>query len=324
MKGSYFQVDLPADTAPEHRAYDSRSAQLIITAPILLFVTVGLFLVLYMHHSWGAVGTVLAQSQVAKHIMRSSLLASWVMLLWEMVQFFNNIKSMAEAVHKVALFMLFQDVYTPQVSAGYAQFGSFLAILLLEAPFLCVFFFRKFTDLHNRRQQLSKTICHLCYWFTFLYDTLGGIGVVATTQIVSVYLFYTALYLTVLPTLAIAWFAYMLSITVFSLVCATVLAQIVSSCCKTDLLGRIIKGLAFILLGIICIIVNYNLLLPLTEDRQASHETFHHVLISVVSSVIIAIYGYAVKRMLFSKKGVEGTERENQELEPLIKTRVFH
>ena len=124
MKGSNFQIDLPADTAPEHRAYDSRSAQLIITAPILLFVTVGLFLVLYMHHSWGAVGTVLAQSQVARHIMRSSMLASWVLLLWEMVQFFNTIKSMAEDVQKKALFMLFQDVYTPQVSAGYAQFGS--------------------------------------------------------------------------------------------------------------------------------------------------------------------------------------------------------
>ena len=323
MKGSYFQVDFPTDTLPERRAYDSRSAQLIPAAPILLFVTVELFLVLYMHHSWGAVGTVLAQSQVARHIMRSSMLASWVMLLWAMVQFFNNIKSMAEAVHKVALFMLFQDVYTPQVSAGYAQFGSFLAILLLEAPFLCVFFLRKFTDLHNRRQ-LSKTNCHLCYWFTFLYDTLGGFGVVAAIQIISVYFFYTALYATVIPTLAIAWCSILLSIPVFGLVCATVLAQIVSSCCKTDLLGRIIIGLAFILLGIICIIVNYHLLLPLTEDRQASHETFRHVLTSVVSSVIIAIYGYAVKRLLFSKKGVEGAERENQEFESLIKTRVFH
>ena len=86
------------------------------------------------------------------------MLASWVLLPWAMVQFFNNIKSMAEAVHKVALFMLFQDVYTPQVSAGYAQFGSFLAILLLEAPFLCVVFLHKATDLHNKRQQLSKTV----------------------------------------------------------------------------------------------------------------------------------------------------------------------
>ena len=323
MKGSYFQVDLPAYMVPERRAYDSRSAQQIFAAPILLFVTVGLFLVLYMHHSWGAVSMVLAQSQVARHIMRSSMLASWVVLPWEMVQFFNTIKSMAEDVQKKALYMLFQDVYTPQVSAGYAQFGSFLAILLLEAPFLCVFFLRKFTDLHNRRQ-LSKTNCRLCYWFMVLYDTLGGIAGVAGIQTISVYFFYTALYATVIPTLAIAWCSFLLSIPVFGLVCATVLAQIVSSCCKTDLLGRIIKGLAFILLGIICIIVNYNLLLPLAGDKQASHETFRHVLISVVSSVIIAIYGYAVKRMLFSKKGVEGAERENQELEPLIKTRVFH
>ena len=37
----------------------------------------------------------------------------------------------------------------------------------------------------------------------------------------------------------------------------------------------------------------------------------------MVSSVIIAIYRYTVKRLLFSKKGVKGAEREKQELEPL-------
>ena len=36
----------------------------------------------------------------------------------------------------------------------------------------------------------------------------------------------------------------------------------------------------------------------------------------MVSSVIIAIYGYTVKRLLFSKRS-EGAEREKQELEPL-------
>ena len=38
----------------------------------------------------------------------------------------------------------------------------------------------------------------------------------------------------------------------------------------------------------------------------------------MVSLVIIAIYGYVVKRLLFSKIGVKGTEKGNQEMEPLI------
>ena len=38
----------------------------------------------------------------------------------------------------------------------------------------------------------------------------------------------------------------------------------------------------------------------------------------MVSLVIIAIYGYAMKRLLFSKIGVKGTEKGNQELESLI------
>ena len=51
----------------------------------------------------------------------------------------------------------------------------------------------------------------------------------------------------------------------------------------------------------------------------------HHSIGSLIDGcrweqVIFAIYGYAVKRMLFSKKRVEGGGRawENQELEQLI------
>ena len=127
--------------------------------PTTLFATVGLFLVLYIHHSWGLVGTVLAQSQVARHTMRSTMLASWMLLPWLTAQHYIATKAMADTIRQNRLFTLFEDVYTPQVTAGYVQSGSFLAILFLEAPFFCAFFFRKATELHNRRQHLSKTDC---------------------------------------------------------------------------------------------------------------------------------------------------------------------
>ena len=106
-----------------------------IAIPILLFATVGLFLVLYMHHSWGVVGTVLAHSQVARHMMRSTMLASWILLPLMTVQFYTTTKGMAVAIQENVLFTLFKDIYTLQVTAGYVQFGSILAILLPEAPF---------------------------------------------------------------------------------------------------------------------------------------------------------------------------------------------
>ena len=152
----------------------------VLTAiPILLFATVGLFLVLYMHHSWGTmstvkhhswgvVGTVMAHSQVARHILRSTMLASWILFLWMTVTFYTVSREMAVAVQDEKPLRLFRDIYAPQVTASYVQFGSFLAILLLEASFLFVYFFHKSTKLHNRKQQLSKTDCHLCYWITVL------------------------------------------------------------------------------------------------------------------------------------------------------------
>ena len=319
MEEISFHIEMPAKVCNTSEAYHPIYLYTLAVMPILLLATVGLFLVLYIHHSWGLVVTVLARSQVARHTMKSTMLASWVLLLWMMEQFYTATKAMAEAVQEKGLLTLFQDIYIPQVTVGYVQWGSFLAILLLEAPVLCIFFFRKATDLHNRRQQLSKTDCRLCYWITVLCDTLGNIGVVAAIQIASVHLFYSTLYLTVSPIFALAGVSDWLAYTVVFLVCTTMLMQMVSSCCKTRSFGRIIKGLAFILLGLFCIAINYYLVEQM-RDKEYNNDAFHGVLISVVPSLIIGIYGYTVKRLLHHKKDVdvEGAERENQELEPLI------
>ena len=319
MEERPFQVEMSAYVYSASDTYHAGSLLTLSVIPILLFATVGLFLVLYMHHSWGMVATVLARSQVAIHAMRSTILTLWVLLLWMMVQFYTATKTMVEAVQEKGLLTLFQDIYIPQVTVGYVQWGSFLAILLLEAPILCIFFFRKATDLHNMRQQFSKTNCHLCYWLTVLCDTLGSIGVVATVQILSVHLFYFALYLTVSPTLALVWFSNLVAYTVVFLMCSAVLMQMVSSCCRTFSFGRIINGLAFLLFGLLCIAINSYLREQLWHDKQASHDTICGLLTSMVSTVITGIYGYTVKRLLFQIKDAEGVERENQELEPLIK-----
>ena len=317
MEESSFQVEMSANVYVAPCLYGNHLALTAIST--LMFATVGLFLVLYMHHSWGVVGTVLAQSQVARHTVRSTMLVSWVLLPWAMVHFYMVTKEMAEAVQKKRPLTLFQDVYSPQVTADYAQLGFFLAMLLLEAPFLCVFFLRKATDLHNRRQQLSKTDCRLCYWFTVLCDTLGGIGVVAASQITSVYFFYCALYLIVSPTLIVAWMSSFAAIFASSLVCITILLHTLDFSCKTCSFGKITKGLAFLLLVLLNIAINSYLFQQVRRDKQASHDVIHNLLRSLVSSIVIGINGYAVKRLLFPKKGVKETERGNQELKPLIK-----
>ena len=73
-------------------------ASVLTAIPILLFATVGLFLVLYMHHSWGVVGTVMAHSQVARHILRSTMLASWILFLWMIVTFYIVSREMEVAL----------------------------------------------------------------------------------------------------------------------------------------------------------------------------------------------------------------------------------
>ena len=84
--------------------------------PILLFATVGLFLVLFMHHSWGVVGTVLVDLQVAGHITRSIMLKLWIVfrILWMMVQLYIASRTMADIIEeRNLLFKPFHDLYSP-------------------------------------------------------------------------------------------------------------------------------------------------------------------------------------------------------------------
>ena len=254
--------------------------------PILLFTVVGLCLVLYMHHSWGVVGTVLAHSQVARHTMRSTMLTSWILLLCLMVHFYTMTREMEDDDQEKRA-LIFPDIYTAQVIAGYAQWGSFLAILLIAAPFFFVFFFRKSTDLHNGKQQLSKTDCRLCYWIRVLCDTFGAIGVVAA-QIISVYLVYSTLYLIVSPIFTIAWVLILAGYILVGIVCTTMLLEMVSFCRKTCSFDRTTKGLAFLLLGLLCITINSCLVAQLKGNKQGNHNSIHDLLTSLVSSVIVA------------------------------------
>ena len=74
-------------------------------------------------------------------------------------------------------------------------------------------------------------------------------------------------------------------------VCTTMLLEMVSSCCKICLIERIIKGLAFLLLGLLCLTVNYYVVRQLRVDKHNNYSMFRGLLSSLVSSVIIGLYG---------------------------------
>ena len=69
----------------------------------------------------------------------------------------------------------------------------------------------------------------------------------------------------------------------------------------------------------LCIALNYYTVKQVRGDKQNNHNSTRDLLTSLVSSVIIAIYGYIVKKLLYRKKeGVGMKEKEILELAPLI------
>ena len=134
---------------------------------------------------------------------------------------------------------------------------------------------------------------------------------VAAVQIASVYIFYIALFLTVSPIFTIVWVMNTIANITAGTVCVMMLLEMVSSCCKTCSFHRIFKGLAFLLLGMLCIALNYYAVEQVRDDKQSNHNSIRDLLTSLVSSVIIAIYGYIMKKLLYEKKegvGMEGNE----------------
>ena len=325
LQDSPWHNDIFADVHNLDDSYRPNPRLPIHLIPIQLFLMAGLLLVLYMHHRWGVAGTVMAQSQVARHTVRSAMLTLWGMFLWMMAQYYIVIKAMDNAIKEERVFRQIQDIYSEQVILSKAQFGSFLAILLLEAPFLCVFFLRKATELHNRRQQLSKTDCRLCYWFTVLCDTLGGIGVVAAVQIASVYLFYCGLMFIVSPVYIIVQLSLKLAYIGTTLFVTFVFIQIVSTCFSTCFRKKcspagVVKGVVIFLLLLLNITINDSFRSLQPFEDNSSDDTLHAVLRSLVSSVLIGICGYVARRTLYQrmKKEVESAEEKHPELEPLV------
>ena len=93
----------------------------------------------------------------------------------------------------------------------------------------------------------------------------------------------------------------------------------VCSCSKLCSFGKIIKGLAFFLLGMLCITINYYVVKQLKGDEQTTYSTIRDLPTSLVSSVVTGIYGYIVKKLLFQKKGdISREEMEDVESAPLI------
>ena len=106
------------------------------------------------------------------------------------------------------------------------------------------------------------------------------------------------------------------------------LIQSVSSCLrkKCSLVG-IVKGVAIFMLSVLCVSINENLR-GFGQDtlfaENSSDYTFYSVMRSLVASVIIGMYGYAARKMLYQKmkKEVERAEREETELVPFVKKEV--
>ena len=77
------------------------------------------------------------------------------------------------------------------------------------------------------------------------------------------------------------------------------------------------------MLGLLCITVNMYIVLQLRDYKQSNHNSIRGLLTSLASSVIVAIYGYIVKKLLFQKTDVGGEEREILEsAAPLIQKEV--
>ena len=212
----------------------------------------------------------------------------------------------------------YKDFFKLQAIFGYVQFTIFLTVFLIEAPFLCSVFY-KMNEPVNMNYQKRK-----CAITKVMITTLGHMGIVFFIQMLTVGMFYLAVFMFVAPLHGII----LLSRGILHIV----LLFIILTLFQVMLLEKrkcvwsctsIVKVLIVVLAGTTayCVFGFWESVFYHTKHNEIE-STFNtaNIVHSIASSVILGVLGYICKKVIYQRVKRElDTARSESERQPLIR-----
>ena len=268
----------------------------IVTVPILLLLL-----------TWyeDTLKIVLIKSTLAAECMYTGMIHSWLAYLYMhkilMMIFLNQYVTQFEQTDKVKYNLLMQDVVTQPT-----LFAIQNVIILVEFPFLFVYFWR---SAMIKGVYWKKATNKWLIRVRKVAKSLGWYGIVVACQFGATCIIYTGVFLFINPLYTIMQVIINIVIITLSAILTLAIGVTCVSCCKTCSLSKFTN--LFIITTVMIIIGCISYIM-----RDILPDLFHHdesitmigLMSSVLSSGILALFGYVCKKTIWNKISEEVCE----------------
>ena len=314
MTNNYI-VQADSYLTPKQLLRNERTTIYII--PVLSFVVSGLIIVLYINKKRRSIREILIHSSMARCSVRSLMIVLWMGTLLYLVQYYWTISCFDQNIETNPNLHAYKDFFKLQAIIGYVQFAVFPAVFLIEAPFLCSVFY-KMNEPVNLNHLKRK-----CAITKVMIATLGHMGIVFFIQILTVSMFYLAVFMFVAPLHGIFSLSRGISLIAIPF-CLLTLFQVMllekskRVCSCTSIVKVLIVVMASTLAY--CIMRFWESVFR-NMNHNGIETTFKmdNIVHSIFSSVLLGVLGYICKKVIYQRVKRElDTARSELERQPLI------
>ena len=289
----------------------------IYIIPVLLFVISGLTVILYINKKRRSIRDILIHSSMARYSVRSLMIVLWMGTILYLVQYFRTISYFDQNIDTNPTSHAYEDFFKLQAIFGYVHFAIFLTVFLFEAPFLCSVFY-KMDEPVNLNHQKRK-----CAIIKVMMGTLGHMGIVFFIQMLTVGMFYLAVFMFVVPLHGFILLSRgILNITIlFSILTLFQVMFLEKRKCVCSC-TCIVKVLIVVMAGTTayCVLAFWESVFYRTKHNEIE-STFNteNIVHSIASSVLLGVLGYICKKVIYQRVKRElDTARSESERQPLI------
>ena len=307
---------VPADSYLTPKRLLMSKLTTIYIIPVLSFVVSGLTVILYINKKRRLIRDILIHSSMARCSVRSLMIVLWMGTILYLVQYYRTISYFDQNINTNPISHAYKDFFKLQAIIGYVQFAIFLSVFLIEAPFLCSVFYKMNEPVYLNHQKRKCTITKV------MIATLGHMGIVFFIQILTVSMFYLAVFMFIAPLHGIILISRgILHIAIIFSILTIFQVMLLEKRCVCSSTS-IVKVLIVVIAGITayCIFsflgsVFYHMHRNKVETTLKMDNIVH----SIFSSVLLGVLGYICKNVIYKRVKRElDTARSESERQPLI------
>ena len=274
--------------------------KLAITLAILfVFITIAPLFLFAMDTYTTTISTVLMKSKFAANCLYTVMLQSW---FWALYFTFNTVQILRAflRIAQQSEEKYLEELLMPDVVLCFALFGVEMTVILIELPFVCNYFWKSpvVHDVYLKRSGLSRLLK-----LKMAAESMGWMGLVFFCQMSSVIGCYMAIFLFINPLYAITRMGNtVLFIAVFALFfalcCGTCLC---ASCTRQKCHKYFLVTMIVLITGCSNFLAFKVLPEPFTDHTDQTDELVTGLISSVVSSAMLAVFGYIFKTLVWNQ-----------------------